>query len=125
MPSGAIDVGRPSKWGNPYTTGRSYDWVVGGISMKQILPVKDAEDAIEFYKKWIRHQLRCSPDLLNELRGRDLVCWCAMDQRCHADTKDKVPDVVENGSISGHVNPRGFRREGSIVRGAASDTLRL
>lgn len=60
MPAGAIYVGRPSIWGNP--------WVVHV------------------------HTARCGPDHLwcpleirAELRGRDLVCWCPLDQPCHAD----------------------------------------
>jgi hypothetical protein len=41
------------------------------------------EEVIERYRAWLASQ----PDLLDaldELRGRDLVCWCA-PQACHDD----------------------------------------
>jgi hypothetical protein len=68
MPPGAVYVGRPSKWGNPFTMG------VGGTRSQ----------VIARHRIWLCEQ----PDLmaaLPELRGRDLVCWCA-PAACHADT---------------------------------------
>ena len=66
-PRGAIYVGRPSAWGNPFRVG------VDGAR----------DEVVEKYRFWLRSQ----PDLLlrlHELRGRDLVCWCA-PLGCHAD----------------------------------------
>lgn len=60
-------VGRPSKWGNPYTIG------MDGTRAEVIIK----------YREWLKGQ----PVLmgqLHELRGRDLVCWCA-PQPCHGD----------------------------------------
>jgi len=65
-PGGPIYVGRPTKWGNPFRASE-----VGRAR------------AIEAY----RGHLLASPTLmadLHELRGRDLVCWCA-PLPCHAD----------------------------------------
>ncbi len=62
-----VYVGRPSKWGNPFVLGRD-----GSRS-----------EVIAQYRVWVIEQ----PDLmasLDELRGRNLVCWCA-PQACHAD----------------------------------------
>lgn len=67
LPPNAVYVGRPSKWGNPFAIGRD------GTRSEVI-------DLFEGY-------LLASPELmsaLDELRGRDLVCWCA-PQACHAD----------------------------------------
>ena len=64
---GRVYVGRPSKWGNPFVIGRD----------------GTRDQVIAKYRAWIT----CQPALLadlNELRGEDLVCWCA-PQRCHAD----------------------------------------
>jgi len=64
---GAVYVGRPTAWGNPFAIGKDG-------SRAQI---------IESFEK----HLLASPQLmakLHELRGRDLVCWCAPDG-CHAD----------------------------------------
>ena len=53
-------IGRPSKWGNPFVIRRD----------------GSRADVIAKYRAWIVAQ----PALMNaldELRGRDLVCWCA------------------------------------------------
>jgi hypothetical protein len=62
-----VYVGRPSKWGNPFVIGRD----------------GSRDQVIAKYCAWIVRQ----PALvaaLHELRGKDLVCWCA-PERCHAD----------------------------------------
>jgi hypothetical protein len=66
IPKDAVYVGRPSKWGNPYVIGKD----------------GTREEVIAKYKNWL---LRAGPvDQLHELRGKDLVCWCA-PQGCHGD----------------------------------------
>jgi hypothetical protein len=62
-----VYIGRPSKWGNPFVIGRD----------------GSRADVIARYRAWIVAQ----PDLMGaieELRGRDLVCWCA-PLACHGD----------------------------------------
>ena len=75
MPAGALYVGRPTKWGNPYTIGR-------GDS-------PTPREAVARYKLWLA---ACGPRSIvdservrAELRGKDLACWCPLDQPCHAD----------------------------------------
>jgi len=80
MPAGAVYVGRPSKWGNPYRVGESR-MHVNGFN----LSVPNAATAVRFYRDWIERSLAAYPDLLDALRGRDLVCWCPLDAPCHAD----------------------------------------
>lgn len=69
-PKDTIYVGRPSKWGNP--------WSIGGTYNGKIL---NRRDVIRLYTDFI-----LTTNLLNvkELKGKDLVCWCA-PQPCHAD----------------------------------------
>jgi uncharacterized protein DUF4326 len=68
QPTGTrVYVGRPSKWGNPFVIGRD----------------GTREQVVAKYRAWIVRQ----PALmaaLHELRGKDLVCWCA-PERCHAE----------------------------------------
>ncbi len=65
-PKDAVYVGRPGKWGNPFVVGRD----------------GTREEVIKRYKYFI---LYSAGDLdLYELRGKDLVCWCA-PEACHAD----------------------------------------
>ena len=66
-PENSVYVGRPSKWGNPYEIGNGYS----------------REDVVKLYDLWIRNQRELLEDLA-ELKGKDLVCWCA-PKLCHAD----------------------------------------
>lgn len=74
MPDGAIYVGRPSKWGNPFTVGPDANY-------------SERAAIVGEYSTWLRFnpeakELRKS---LSELRGKDLACWCRAGQPCHAD----------------------------------------
>lgn len=70
IPPDAVYVGRPSKWGNPYKVGE------GGTR----------EEVIEKYTQYLIETEWTTGLVLNigELRGKDLVCWCA-PLPCHAD----------------------------------------
>jgi len=68
-PMGAVVVVRPSKWGNPFP----FD------------DVQTRADAVEKYRKWICRQIASGQLDPNELRGKQLACWCPLDQPCHAD----------------------------------------
>ena len=62
-----VYVGRPSRWGNPFVIGRD----------------GTRDEIIAKYRAWVL----AKPVLmaaLDELRGKNLVCWCA-PERCHAD----------------------------------------
>ncbi len=67
MPAGAVYVGRPTPWGNPFRAG------VGIF--------ETAMEAVTGYRAWVESY----PLDLEPLRGKDLVCWCPLDQPCHAD----------------------------------------
>jgi hypothetical protein len=88
MPSGAIYVGRPSPWGNPwplavyrrdYPDGDELDWRRMAVSDYRNL-LLGRFDRLE----------DCPPhprinEIRKALRDRELVCWCPLDQPCHAD----------------------------------------
>lgn len=71
MPEGAVYVGRPTVYGNPYLQRED----------------ESRDELVEMYRHyvltmvhpWIRRAW------FRELRGKDLVCWCPLDQPCHAD----------------------------------------
>ncbi len=69
VPAGAIYVGRPSKFGNPYEIGRD----------------GSREEVIQKYEAWLltADNGLSIADLL-QLKGKDLVCWCA-PLACHAE----------------------------------------
>lgn len=97
MPEGAVYVGRPSKWGNPYwhaqrfySTALALDLFRGtanGHWNPALVP--DFAPVREWYKdhySWVCgvgwHPVEA---IRRELRGKDLACWCPLDQPCHAD----------------------------------------
>jgi hypothetical protein len=83
----AIYVGRPTKWGNPFIVGRSYAIAEDDMSPVdggETAEISCADDAVEAYRGWIGSWF-CDDLDPAELRGRDLCCWCPLDQPCHAD----------------------------------------
>lgn len=76
LPPGAVYVGRPSKWGNPFELGRD-----------------DRPTVIARFRAYLLNNPRLLADL-HELRGRDLVCWCA-PAACHADVLRELANPPE------------------------------
>lgn len=88
MPEGAVCVDRSTPWGNPWRVGEP------GIN--------DAAEAVRRFRAatlgFPSNGSFCKPDAHpdsyigrvireapKELRGKDLACFCALDQPCHAD----------------------------------------
>jgi hypothetical protein len=88
-PEGAVYVGRPTPRGNPRrVVGGKYGWMVQD-SHRTWYPSSERV-AVRFAAAKFRRWLKTSDYAwrlmrLEELRGKDLVCWCALDQACHAD----------------------------------------
>lgn len=80
MPSDAVYVGRPSKWGNPL----SVNDAVG----------RTKEKVLQFFEVYIDKLIKAyNPNCdkqyrghnIEELRGKKLACWCSLEEKCHAD----------------------------------------
>jgi len=80
-----IYIGRPSKWGNPYTHKKS------GLTLAKHIK-ETREEAIEAYRNYIEHGegVYLLKDL-HELKGKVLGCWCKHgisgkpEKSCHGD----------------------------------------
>jgi hypothetical protein len=68
-PESAISVARAHKWGNPFVVGTP--------------GVPDAKTAVRLYREWLPES--GLPSQMSELAGHDLMCFCPLDQHCHAD----------------------------------------
>lgn len=68
-------MGRPSKWGNPFIVSFRYT----------------REEAIKKYEEWLREKGPIAD--IHELRGKDLVCWCA-PLPCHGDVLLRLANEV-------------------------------
>ena len=75
-PSNAVLIGRPSKWGNPFVIGRD----------------GDRAEVVRKYDQWLRAQPELVAAVKSELRGKDLVCYCAPAQ-CHGDVLHAVANA--------------------------------
>lgn len=79
-PENTVSVARPSKWGNPFRIGYA-DPVTGEV-------IPDAEVAVERFALHIGPMGSFELDLAEvrrELGGKNLMCFCPLDQPCHAD----------------------------------------
>ena len=74
MPLNAIYVGRPTRFGNPYTV-KEYGDAASAVSL-----FKADQCSSQSYRRQVRAVLR----------GKDLACWCPLDQPCHADVLLKI-----------------------------------
>jgi len=90
IPAGAVYVGRPTKWGNPFS--HIHD---GMTTAKWI--TRNREESIQRYEEWLHEpkQDKLRADMRQELQGKELVCWCA-PQDCHARI---IMDVANAGIV--------------------------
>jgi probable phosphoglycerate mutase len=80
-----IVVTRPTKWGNPHP-----------------LDLGRAEAIRRYREDLLAGRLAISvDDVKRELRGRDLACYCPLDEQCHADVllASVLPRAIETASI--------------------------
>lgn len=76
MPPNTVRVCRPSMWGNPYKVG-AVDHVSGKI-------IETRAQAVQlFIDRGCADAIKAEAQVL--LRGKNLACWCPLDEPCHAD----------------------------------------
>jgi hypothetical protein len=116
MPEGAVYVGRPTVFGNPFRAVKSpccptwdvvddngvtylidHAWThthdvsnlrLGSDSDRKFAQTEAARLFAEELTDWFGGRLDNEPGLreaIAGLAGRDLACWCPLDQPCHAD----------------------------------------
>jgi hypothetical protein len=90
MPEGAVYVGRPTKWGNPWRPVEVSPglWAAesGGQRNGRFPNRRLAlQWCVVGYRTFGPLDDITSEDVRAELAGRDLACWCPLDQPCHAD----------------------------------------
>ena len=86
-PQDAVVVAATSKWANP--------WHLG--------PSRTRASVVDAYRHWLlgrmgedlAQQRRLLVESLPELRGRDLACWCPLEEPCHADVLLELANVQQ------------------------------
>jgi len=96
-PEGAIYVGRPTAYGNPYRVTRvGKVWCVyldipdtdRVVTVSTVFDERQArQDAVNGFRDMFRTPggAEQADYFARQLHGRDLLCWCAPDMPCHAD----------------------------------------
>ena len=79
----AVNVARPSKWGNPFRIGD--------------FGIPDQEAACTRYHEWLDGRVVGTdrPNSLEALRGKNLACWCKPGEPCHADILLELANEVD------------------------------
>jgi hypothetical protein len=94
MPEGAVYVGRPTRWANPFRVGVYSDsrhecvdmfkWCISEFPVPQERIALWREVGGDVGSLIALAKGRSIPQV-DYLTGKDLVCWCAPDAECHAD----------------------------------------
>ena len=63
-----VYVGRPGKWGNPFKE-----------------DVWGREQALINYRDFLETCIKTKSVKLEDLKGKNLSCWCSSKEKCHAD----------------------------------------
>lgn len=99
MPPNTVKVDRATKWGNPHRVGECY--------------VPDAAEAVRLFRIGMGadgSEAPCRPNPgspcgrmlrdIEQLRGKNLACWCKPGEPCHADVLLELanaPHVAPDG----------------------------
>jgi len=108
MPPGAVYVGRPTIWGNPWKPGHPLGRIITRDAIYTAPPMTHGAAAGQ-YRRWLagwgiafepldltpagraafraemEHRRQALLARLPELRGHGLACWCPLGCDCHAD----------------------------------------
>lgn len=85
-----VYVGRPSKWGNPFShkKGTKAEFIVGS-----------REEAIAAFRAWITEdEGQYLLVDLHELKGKVLGCWCK-PLACHGDVLAELAELADDPSM--------------------------
>lgn len=91
MPAGAVYVGRPTRWGNPFRIGEP--------------GVPDRAAAVTRYRALIAADVELRQAVREHLSAKDLACWCPPGEPCHADV------LLE---VANHRAARGTMKGGNL-----------
>ena len=81
MPENTVYVGRPTKWGNPFKIGDSYKHA--HINLCSTIVTRD--DVLRMFRIYALDRIDEDLGWLTPLRGKNLACFCKLNESCHAD----------------------------------------
>ncbi len=94
MPPDTVKVDRTSKWGNPFKVGEDGTAAACVHAYRALLSgyvCLTSKADLE-----LQHKARSVVAAeLDELRGKNLACWCRADKPCHADVLLEIANAPE------------------------------
>jgi hypothetical protein len=88
----AVIVARPSRWGNPFRVGDPDAYWSGpgwdSTRRPNPIPLMDAQHVVDIYRSMVVTNFAerfSREEVTRDLAGKDLACWCPLDQPCHGD----------------------------------------
>lgn len=93
MPPNTVKVDRSTKWGNPYRVGfADCGCRAAGECEHNRFRCETVAEAVQAFREIPRSQRRIE-EIRRELRGKNLACWCPLDQPCHADVLFEIANA--------------------------------
>lgn len=101
MPPNTVSVTRPGKWGNPFVVGKkpnkrllkSWGWRLRPDHWDDVCPT--AEEAVKRFAACIAFDDASHYAARIDLAGKDLACFCPLDQVCHADVLLEIANAPD------------------------------
>jgi hypothetical protein len=106
-PAGAVYVGRPTRWSNPFSGRQGIGharsiilyaaWIRGDCSPRVLRAARFSDAEILTLNRWRKQLIEKLP----KLRGKDLQCWCPTTSPwCHADVLLRVANMPHLASTA-------------------------
>ncbi len=80
-----VYIGRPSKWGNPFTHLKEI------AERDGLILVPTRLEAVRRYEAWLQTQPGLLADIRAELKDKRLGCWC-VPKSCHGSILARLAD---------------------------------
>jgi hypothetical protein len=96
MPENTVYVGRPTKWGNPFKIDKMYiptDEILANPFNPKWEMCEDIDQALKLYKEHLDREIKYGRLRLDEIKGKNLACFCKEGEPCHADILLKLANL--------------------------------
>lgn len=104
MPPGTVSVARPGRWGNPHYVSRwrdaascvaLFEDTVRGIwNPATSAHIPAAWQGYDEHVGWLSRLGSHPLDVVRELEGKHLACWCKLGAPCHADVLLRLANLA-------------------------------
>ncbi|MGJ5163185.1 DUF4326 domain-containing protein [Bradyrhizobium sp. HKCCYLR1051] len=96
MPENTVVVDRSTKWGNPFRVGPECSALSPANQVQKLRDMIAIHGGFYSARDQDLGKPKVTPaDIRRELRGKNLACWCRLDQACHADLLLEIANAPE------------------------------